>query len=356
MNRSMPTEDAMYQALLANDASFEGIFIVAVKTTGIFCRPTCHARKPKRENVEFFPTTKAALDHGYRPCLKCAPMSLKGELPAWLKPVFAQLEATPERKMTDGDLRELGLDPNRVRRWFQNVHGMTFQGYQRSLRIGEAFGRIRHGESVTGAALDSGYESLSGFAEGFKKTTGFAPSQSPHKAILPTTRILTPLGPMLAAASEKGICLLEFIDRRMMETQLERTRKQFNAELVPGTSPWFELLDRELKEYFAGTRQAFTVPLDIAGTDFQKRVWEALLAIPYGLTRSYKQQAEWLKNPAAIRAIARANGDNKIGIIIPCHRVIGSDGTLVGYGGGLWRKQHLLDLEQQGRTTDSSRS
>ena len=206
MNRSMPSEDVMYQALLANDASFEGTFIVAVKTTGIFCRPTCHARKPKRENVEFFASTKEALDHGYRPCRKCVPMSLKGELPAWLKPVFEQLESGLDRKMADSDLRELGLDPNRVRRWFQNVHGMTFQGYQRSLRIGEAFGRIRHGESVTGAALDSGYESLSGFAEGFKKTTGFAPSGSARKAILPTTRILTPLGPMLARSPGSTCC------------------------------------------------------------------------------------------------------------------------------------------------------
>ncbi|MFZ2960191.1 MAG: methylated-DNA--[protein]-cysteine S-methyltransferase [Candidatus Ozemobacteraceae bacterium] len=347
LKQTMPSDDTMYQALLNSDTGFEGIFFVGVKTTGIFCRPSCKARKPKRENVEFFPSTKECLERGYRPCLKCNPLFPHGQIPEWLKPVLDELQNDRKHRMTDADLRLKGVDPHRVRRWFQQAHGMTFQGYQRMLRISDAFGRIKNGEGVLETAMDSGYESLSGFSETFKKTTGFSPSLCRKEAIIPTTRILTPLGPMLAAATEKGICLLEFIDRPMLPTQLVRVRKQFNAELVAGTSAWFEVLDQELQEYFAGKREAFSVPLDIAGTDFQKLVWEGLRAIPYGKTRSYKEQSQFLDMPLAIRAIARANGDNKIAIIIPCHRVIGSDGSLVGYGGGLWRKQHLLDLEKK---------
>jgi AraC family transcriptional regulator of adaptative response/methylated-DNA-[protein]-cysteine methyltransferase len=343
----MPKEETMYKALLRSDSSYEGIFFVGVKTTGIFCRPTCTARKPKKDNVEFFPSTKDALEKGYRPCKKCSPLSYRGEFPEWLRPVMDELRADPTMKIRDAELRERGVDPNRARRWFKKAHGMTFQGYLRTLRVSDAFGRIRFGESVLDAAMDAGYESLSGFTETFKKTTGFPPSDCRKKTLLPVTRLLTPLGPMLAAATEKGICLLEFIDRRMIETQLKRAGKLFDAELAPGRSKFFDVLNRELTEYFAGSRKEFSVPLDNAGTPFQVRVWNALRKIPYGSTRSYKEQAEMLRIPTAVRAVARANGDNRIAIIIPCHRVIGSDGKLVGYGGGLWRKKFLLNLESK---------
>ncbi|PKO19161.1 MAG: cysteine methyltransferase [Chloroflexi bacterium HGW-Chloroflexi-10] len=159
------------------------------------------------------------------------------------------------------------------------------------------------------------------------------------------TRILSPFGPLMAAASDTGICLLEFGDRRMLETQFERLKKYFQAEITPGEHPYLETLNRQLEEYFLGQRQKFNVPLDFRGTVFQEMVWKALLTIPYGKTISYKQLAEKIGKPAAVRAVANANGDNRIAILIPCHRVIGSDGTLTGYGGGLWRKQFLLELE-----------
>ncbi|HEX9971923.1 MAG TPA: methylated-DNA--[protein]-cysteine S-methyltransferase, partial [bacterium] len=132
-------------------------------------------------------------------------------------------------------------------------------------------------------------------------------------------------------------------------TQIKRLKKLFKAELMPGSSPHFSQLEQEIKEYFGGARKEFSVPLIIAGTVFQQQVWSALQTIPYGETRSYKQQSEIIGNPKAIRAVARANGDNRIGIIIPCHRVIGSNGELVGYGGGLWRKQYLLNLERENK-------
>jgi AraC family transcriptional regulator of adaptative response/methylated-DNA-[protein]-cysteine methyltransferase len=347
MRTALPNEDTMYHALVKKDASFEGIFFVGVKSTGIFCRPTCGARKPKRENVEFFPSTHEALCQGYRPCKKCNPMLPKGDYPVWLKSLIQTIDRSPDKRFLDSDIRALGLEPNRVRRWFKKHHGMTFQGYLRTLRIGMAFGRIRYGETVVATAYDSGYESLSGFADSFKKTTGFSPNKSGQKELVFVTRILTPLGPMLAGANEDGVCLLEFVDRRMLETQLARLRKYLGAEIVPGKHAHLQTLNRQLKQYFEGKRKDFSLPLLLLGTPFQKRVWSVLQDIPYGTTRSYKAQAEMLGAPTAVRAVARANGDNKIAIIIPCHRVIGADGNLTGYGGGLWRKKYLLELEKK---------
>jgi AraC family transcriptional regulator, regulatory protein of adaptative response / methylated-DNA-[protein]-cysteine methyltransferase len=349
MNQTLPNPETMYTALLEKDTTYEGIFFVGVKTTGIFCRPTCPARKPKKQNVEFYASTHEAILDGYRPCKKCHPLGQQGEYPAWLKPLMDEIEARPELKLKDNDLRDRGIDPARVRRWFKKHHGMTFQAYLRTLRISDAFGRIKYGEKVVDTAFESGYESLSGFTDSFKKATGFSPIKSSDKNIVVTTRILTPLGPMLAGACEDGICLLEFIDRRMLETQIQRLKKTLKAEFIPGSNPHFETLNQQIEEYFDGTRQEFSVPLVTAGTEFQERVWQVLQEIPYGATRAYKEQAQRIGNPKAVRAVARANGDNRIAIIIPCHRVIGSDGSLTGYGGGLWRKQYLLDLEESHR-------
>lgn len=335
----------MYQALLNKDASFEGIFIVGVKTTGIFCRPTCHARKPKYENVEFFSNIKEALSFGYRPCKVCHPLRPSGEAPEWLQPLLIKINQNPNQKYKDQDLRELGIDPVRVRRWFKKHHGITFQAYTRALRINRAFGLIKHEDKVIDTAFDSGYESLSGFNDAFKKLTGSTPSKSKKQQVVTVTRILTPLGPMFAGATDKGICLLEFTDRRMLESQIQRLSKLLKAQFVPGEHPLFKSLNQELQDYFEGKLKQFKVPLDLPGTDFQQQVWRALLQIPYGETRSYQAQAEHIGNPAAVRAVAKANGDNRIGIIIPCHRVIGKNGQLTGYGGGLWRKQRLLELE-----------
>jgi AraC family transcriptional regulator of adaptative response/methylated-DNA-[protein]-cysteine methyltransferase len=150
---------------------------------------------------------------------------------------------------------------------------------------------------------------------------------------------------MLAGATDDGICLLEFVDRRMLETEIERLSELLSARFVPGFSKHFDALDLQMEEYFSGKRRDFDIPLVLPGTPFQKKVWRELQAIPYGSTRSYKEQAEVLGLPNAVRAVAKANGDNRIAILVPCHRVIGADGELLGYGGGLWRKQFLLNLE-----------
>ncbi|MCF8326321.1 MAG: methylated-DNA--[protein]-cysteine S-methyltransferase [Leadbetterella sp.] len=343
----MLTYQIMYKALVDKDVSYEGTFIAAVKTTGIFCRPTCTARKPKKENVEFYSTTKEAILKGYRPCKVCNPLEKLGETPNYIKNILKELNDNPSLKFKDWDLTQQGVEPSKIRRWFLKNHGITFQAYQRMYRINSAFKKIQNGEPVTSVAFDSGYESLSGFTDSFKSIFGVSPSNSKDKQIINITRLETPLGTMFACAAEQGICLLEFTDRKMLETELKSLAKQLNANIIQGANKHFDLLRRQLDGYFEGKRKEFTIQLFTPGTEFQQSVWKVLQTIPYGSTYSYKQQAIALKKPDAFRAVANANGMNRISIIIPCHRVIGEDGNLIGYGGGLWRKKWLLDLEKQ---------
>lgn len=340
----------MMDAFHRRDPAYEGVFVTAVRTTGIFCRTTCSARKPNPENVEFFGTCRDALLAGYRPCKRCSPLTPVGEAPAWLAPVLEAVDADPARRWRDQDLRDMGVDPARARRWFQSHHGMTFHGYSRARRLGEALGQIQDGQDVTRSAFDAGYDSLSGFAEAFRKLTGGTPSALKDATVVHATRIPTPLGPMVAAATADELVLLEFADRRMLPTQFKRLRRALNCVFLPGESPVFPALRTQLDEYFAGARRDFQLPLATHGTPFQEEVWEALRLIPAGETRSYADLAREIGRPTAVRAVARSNGDNRLAILIPCHRVVGSDGSLTGYGGGLWRKRRLLDLERASAT------
>jgi AraC family transcriptional regulator, regulatory protein of adaptative response / methylated-DNA-[protein]-cysteine methyltransferase len=340
------TEERMYQASLDKDSSFEGIYWMAVKTTGIFCRPTCTARKPKKENVEFFLSTEEAIEKGYRACKVCKPLKKLNETPKYIQELLAELAQNVSLKIKDADLSKRNIEPVTLRRWFLKNHGMTFQAFQREFRMNVAFKKIKNGESIIETALDSGYESLSGFNERFKNVLGISPKNSKIQMIIDLKRIETPLGTMYACAIDEGICLLEFTDRKNMEKQFISLSKALNAEIVQGENKHFKQLEDELKEYFEGKRTNFEVPLFIKGTEFQQKVWQLLREIPMGEIRTYKQQSEFLGNPKAIRAVGTANGINKIAILIPCHRVIGSNGELVGYAGGIWRKQKLLELEK----------
>jgi AraC family transcriptional regulator of adaptative response/methylated-DNA-[protein]-cysteine methyltransferase len=210
-----------------------------------------------------------------------------------------------------------------------------------------ALGRIQGGERVTTSALDHGFDSLSGFNDAFRRLFGASPTRSEGLRPLAVRRITTPLGAMLAAGGDDGLHLLEFADRRMLETQITRLRRRMKVAFVPGNHEVIDHAEREMNEYFAGARRAFTLPLADEGTPFQREVWERLRQIPYGETRSYGAIARDAGRPSSVRAVARANGDNRLAIVIPCHRVIGADGRLTGYGGGLWRKQRLLDHERR---------
>ncbi|HLP15615.1 MAG TPA: methylated-DNA--[protein]-cysteine S-methyltransferase, partial [Bacteroidota bacterium] len=311
------THDVMYRALVEKDSSYEGIFFAAIKTTGIFCRPTCSARKPKKENVEFFPTPTEAILHGYRPCKMCSPLDKPGETPRAIQTILDELNDTPALHFRDDTLRKRGIDPAMLRRWFKKHHGITFHSYQRMLRINAAYRKIKDGARVTDAAFDSGYASLSGFTDTYKTTVGVPPSHTRTQAVITMMRIETPLGPMAACVVDEGLCMLEFTDRRMLETQFRILTTRFRAQVLQGTHPVLERASRELAEYFEGRRRAFTIPLVLPGSEFQKRVWSELQQIPYGTTRSYKEQAEALGVPHAVRAVANANGMNRIAIIIP---------------------------------------
>ena len=336
----------MKKAVYQRDASYDGAFFVAVRTTSIFCRPSCPARKPLEANMTFYPTAREALFAGYRPCKRCRPLEVDGRPPEWAARLLRAVEANPEERIRDADLRAMDIDPARARRWFHRQYGMTFQAYCRGRRMGEALQSIREGESLDEVALGHGYESHSGFRDAFRKTHGITPGGS-RSALCVWTRMLeTPLGPMVAGAVPEGVCLLEFSDRRMLEVQFTTLRRRFRCAVVPGSNPHLEQLAEELAEYFAGTLRRFQVPRVVPGTPFQEKVWMGLGRIPYGETRSYEQLAREVGLPRGPRAVGRANGLNRIAIVIPCHRVITKGGTLGGYGGGIWRKEWLLAHEQ----------
>lgn len=345
IERKLPSAEEMYEAVLARDTRYEGIFVTAVKTTGIFCRPSCPAKKPKRENVGFYPSAKEALAYGYRPCKRCRPLELRGQTPRLIRQLLREIETDPTRRLRDHDLRARGLEPARLRRWFKKHHGMTFHEYQRARRLAKAIGELSSGAQITHAAFGNGYESLSGFQDALRQITGRSASRSRDAKVVYLSRVLTPLGPMIMGTTDESVCLLEFTDRPMLETQLRRLVQRLNCGYVPGANEVSTHLEAEIEEYFAGTLREFRTPLRTAGSEFQQRAWTALCGIAYGGTRSYAEQARIIDAPTAVRAVARANGDNRIAIVIPCHRVIGADGTLTGYGGGLWRKRWLLHHE-----------
>jgi AraC family transcriptional regulator of adaptative response/methylated-DNA-[protein]-cysteine methyltransferase len=340
---SLPPYNEMYRALLARDSHYEGIFIVGVKTTGVFCRPTCAAKKPKKENVEFFHNVSEALKNGYRACKMCRPTKAYGENPDWLTPLLHEIEKEPQRKWKDHELTKMGYSPSRIRRYFKKNHSITFQAYLRMNRINQAFLKIDEGETISSAAFSHGYESLSGFSSTYKNMTGFSPGTKGD--LITMNRISSPLGPLMIGVTKAGLCLLEFTDRKMLETQISSLKKRLNAKMVTGQHPMIDEVSKQLIEYFEGNRKKFDLPLVVPGTDFQVKAWNALMEIPYGTTRSYKQQSNAVGNIKAVRAVARANGENRISIVIPCHRIIGSDGSIVGYGGGVHRKQWLLKHE-----------
>jgi AraC family transcriptional regulator, regulatory protein of adaptative response / methylated-DNA-[protein]-cysteine methyltransferase len=336
----------MERAYLERDRAFNGLFYLGVRTTGIFCRPTCPARKPRPQNVEYFATAREAIAAGYRPCKRCRPMELDEE-PAWARRLMEEIEHDPSSHITDGELAARGIAPATVRRYFQRHYGMTFQAYARGRRLAGALHHIREGTPLDAVVFESGYESHSGFRAAFVRTFGETPRNSCHRDCIRLAWLKSPLGPLMAGATSEGVCLLEFTNRRMLETELAALQTLFKLPVVPGMNRHLRQLERELGAYFAGALRAFSVVLVAPGTSFQQRVWEELHRIPYGETRSYEELAVAVGLPGGQRSVGRANGLNRIAIVVPCHRVIRKNGQLGGYGGGLRRKQFLLELEKR---------
>lgn len=342
----LPPRDEMVAAMLACDAAYEGVFITAVRTTGIFCRPTCTARKPLPRNVDFYRTPADAADAGYRPCLRCRPLEATDTPPAWLAPLLQAVERDPHRSWTQADVREFGLAPDRVRGWFRQHRGSSFSTYVRARRLGTALDHLRGGAMLDDAAADTGYASLSGFRDAFRKRFGIPPGRASTQRLAVHRVLATPLGPMLALAEERGLVLLEFTDRPALPRELRELGERHGYAAAEGAHPHLDSVERELAAYFAGTLDVFECPLHAPGTAFDRAVWEALREVPHGTTTTYGELAQRIGRPTAVRAVAAANGRNRLAILIPCHRVIGRDGQLVGYGGGMQRKARLLALER----------
>jgi len=318
----------------------------ANKKNGRFCRPDCSEIPATDTRPRYFETTRDALAAGFRPCKNCKPLKTGLADPTWTEALMSEVESDPGRRWHDYDLEGMSLDPAAVRRWFIANHGFTFHGYTRLRRLGKALHHIQHGEPVTQTVVAQGYDSESGFRESFTQVFGDPPSAIDRESSIWINRIATPLGSMVMGVSDQGLCLLEFAERRMLETQLKRLRQRMGRVFLPGDHPIMQQVKKEMDAYFDGTLREFTVPLQAPGTVFQEAVWDALRKIPYGELRSYGDIAAEIGQATAVRAVGRANGDNRIAIVIPCHRVVGATGELTGYGGGLWRKEYLLSMEQ----------
>lgn len=353
---TLPETETLYDALLNRDARYEGRAYVGVTSTGIFCRLTCPARKPKRENCRFFATVEECRAAGFRPCKRCSPEAPAAENDETVQTLIAALRQEPERVWSENDVASLGFDPSTVRRVFKRHFGVTFLEWARRVRLREGFETLRDGGKVIDAQLDAGFSSPSAFARAFAKLLGTVPSTFRADAEFRADWIDTPLGAMVAVSDSSALHLLEFADRKALPRELKRLRTHAKGSLGVGRFEATDQVEEELAAYFAGRNARFSVPMRLHGTEFTRQVWRELQEIPVGETRSYSEIAQRIGRPSARRAVARANGANQIAIVIPCHRVIGADGSLVGYGGGLHRKQKLIEIERihAERTTDGT--
>ena len=254
----LPPSETMYRALVNRDPSFEGIFFVGVRTTGIFCRPTCTAKKPARENVDFFPTPGEALHSGYRPCLRCHPMDPDKRPPRLIERLRTEVERAPDGRLTDKELAAMAIDPSTARRQFKRHYGMTFQAYHRARRMGLALREVHKGARVEEARNGSGFESESGFREAFTRIFGEPPTTAKTRGGLFAQRIETPLGAMIAVADDEGLRLLEFIDRRATERELSTLRKRLRTNVVPGEHRHLTATRQQLDNYFSGKQWSLT--------------------------------------------------------------------------------------------------
>jgi AraC family transcriptional regulator of adaptative response/methylated-DNA-[protein]-cysteine methyltransferase len=347
MLAKLPNHEELYGAFCRKDMSLDGIVFVAVRTTGIFCRPGCPAPVPLSRNVEFFRSAGEALAAGYRACKRCKPLELPQAGSALVEDLLKRLAEDPSSRWSSARLAGLGINPVNARRHFERRFGMSFLKYARGERLAQAHAAIESGADVLMAQLDAGFESSSGFREAFAQAFNSTPGKARDSVLLRADWIDTPLGVMVALTDDRLVHLLEFTNRKQIGQQIARYQRAVKAAFLPGETNASRLLRHELDAYFNGISLKFECPIAEAGTPFQLRVWAALRQIEPGTVQSYGAIAKSIGAPLAVRAVANANAMNRCAIIIPCHRVIGADGTLTGYAGGLPRKRWLLDHEKR---------
>ena len=341
---------ACWDAVLARDASAEGTFVTAVRTTGVYCRPGCSARRPRRENVTFYPTCREAEAAGFRPCKRCRPNEASREARAGAAIALAcrMIEEAETPPALDALARAAGLSPFHFHRTFKRITGVTPKAYAAARRADRVETGLRAGRSITQAAFEAGFNASSRFYADASERLGMSPSAYRRGGEGATIRFAIgecSLGPILVAATEKGVCAILFGEDpdALARALQDRFPK---AELI-GADAGFERLVARVVGLVERPDQACALPLDIHGTAFQQRVWEALRKIPAGRTATYAEIARAIGSPAAIRAVGRACGANPVAVAIPCHRVIATNGSMTGYRWGVARKRQLLDRERR---------
>ncbi len=350
-NHSHDEQNQYWQAVLSRDASADGNFVFAVSSTGVYCRPSCPARRPRRENVAFFRKTDEAEKAGYRACLRCRPKAAGGNGPTeMVKAMCRYIEQHLDEPVT---LARLGSEFHQSRfhlqRTFKSVLGITPRAYADSCRMNQLKGNLRAGHSVTRSMYDAGYSSSSRLYERTAAQLGMTPDKYRRGAIAAPIRYTfadSPLGRMLIAATDKGICAIQFASS---DDELEHgLRHEFPFAIRRRDDTAMQNWKKDLLAQMRGQRLNTALPLDIQATAFQRLVWTHLQSIPFGATRSYASVAKAIGQPTATRAVARACATNPVAIAIPCHRVVRKSGEMGGYRWGVERKKALLELESGG--------
>ena len=342
------TEESSWQAVLARDNASDGKFVFAVSSTGIYCRPSCPSKRPRRENVTFFRAPQEAESAGFRECLRCRPKSVTGNPRQELvKSVCRYIEQHLDEPVTLAQLgKQYRQSPFHLQRTFKAVLGITPKQYADSCRMRGFRQRLKAGHSVTRAMHDAGYSSTSRLYSRTASELGMEPGKYRRGAIAAPIRYTcadSPLGRIMVAATDKGICSIQFADS---DEELEQGLKQeFPFAIRRRDDENMSKLTQQLMRHMKGLAKSSTLPLDIQATAFQRRVWSYLRSIGFGETRSYSDVAKGIGQPSAIRAVARACATNPVAVAIPCHRVLRSNGDLGGYRWGMGRKKALLAME-----------
>ena len=354
--RANPAADPRWTAVLERDTRQDGRFVYAVATTGVFCRPSCPSRRPRRENVAFFSAPEEAERAGYRACRRCAPESSVAPAERTVREACAYLEAHLDEPVTLETLgREIGVSPFHLQRMFKRVTGVSPKAYVNARRVERLKARLQQGDGVADATYEAGYGSGSRVYEQADAQLGMTPATYKRGGSGVTIRYGTtesPLGRLLVAVSERGVCAVTLGDsdgdleaalrREYPQARIERTKEKDER-----LEEWLGAVVRHLE----GAQPSLALPLDVQATAFQRRVWQALQEIPYGATRSYGEIAAAIGQPQASRAVARACASNRVALIVPCHRVVRGDfeisGEAGGYRWGAERKRRLLDRERE---------
>ncbi len=354
MNTLNKAEEKNWRAVLAHDRRYDGAFVYGVRSTGIYCRPSCASRRPKRPQVIFFPVPAAAEQAGFRPCRRCRPQATalrdaqKGMVERAARHIERNLDAPLNLKALGA---EVGAGPFHLQRTFKRVLGITPRQYADSLRMGGVKARLRSGRSVAESLYDVGYGSSSRLYERANGKLGMTPAtyrRGGRGMHITYTTAASPLGRLLVARTERGVCSVSLADSdRALEARLRHEYPQ--AEVRRDRNGLSQTVNT-LMRYLEGRQPRLDLPLDIRGTAFQCRVWEELTRIPYGSTRTYGEVARAIGKPGAARAVGTACGSNPVPLIVPCHRVVRGGGALGGYGLGLPRKKALLAMEKHRAT------